>query len=404
MPVSKVRTVRPAFAPNVLIVEITDDDGLTGLGEAFFGAAAVEAYLHETAVPVLMGLDDVNPEMVSGVLRNHVGFQGSGVETRGNGAIDLALWDLLGRRAGLPVHTLLGGPVERRIPAYNTCAGPAYVKDESRQSVANWGVNAAAGAGVRQSAAYEDLEGFMNRPGELAKDLWADGFRIMKVWPFDIGAERTRGVRLDADTLQFGLGVLDAIRSAVPDMGIMVELHGLWNLPSAIRLVRELERFQPVWVEDPMRSDDVDAYAQLRAGTSCPIATGETLTGQRSFRALFDRRAVDIPIVDLGWVGGLTVARKVASLADSYDLPFAPHDCTGPIQFAACVHLAASQPNCYIQESVRAFRHTWYGQIVHGVPDVVDGHAEASLLPGLGVELVDGFDRRSDVAVREIVR
>jgi L-alanine-DL-glutamate epimerase-like enolase superfamily enzyme len=95
------------------------------------------------------------------------------------------------------------------------------------------------------------------------------------------------------------------------------------------------------------------------------------------------------------------VARKVASMADSFDVPFAPHDCTGPIQFAACVHLVASQPNGLVQESVRAFRHTWYGSIVDGLPDVADGRIGPPSRPGFGVSLVDGLAERSGVVVRE---
>ena len=393
MPITRLRTLRPAAVPNVVVVELTDADGVVGYGESFFGAGAVEAYLHETAAPVLLGLEHPTPERVTTALRGHVGFQGSGAETRGNGAVDLALWDLAGRRAGVPVCDLLGGPAHAAVPVYNTCAGPMYVRSESRQAVSNWGLG--------NADRYEDLDAFLHRPAELAKDLWSEGLRTMKVWPFDRGAERTGGVRLDDEDLADGLRVLTAIREAVPEMGLMVELHGLWNLPSARRLLAQFERFGLVWVEDPMRSDSVDAYARLRAGTSCTIATGETLTGQRAFRSLFDAGAIDVAIVDLGWVGGLTTARKVATLADSYELPFAPHDCTGPIQFAACVHLSISQPNAFVQESVRAFRHTWYGEVVTGVPEVVDGQVLAPRAPGLGVTLVDGFDRRPDVAVRE---
>ncbi|MBN6052109.1 mandelate racemase/muconate lactonizing enzyme family protein, partial [Nonomuraea sp. RK-328] len=387
-----LETIRCPIQPNVLLVCLHADDGRTGLGESFFGAEAVEAYLHETVAPRLVGAPLPGPERLHRMLAGHVGFQGSGVETRGNGAVDMAVWDLLGKAAGLPVAALLGGPYQDDLPVYNTCAGSSYVRDEPRQAVSNWGIS--------ETSRYEDLRAFLERPGELAKELWGEGLRVMKVWPFDQAAERTGGMRLERDDLRAGLRVLDAIRNAVPEMDVMVELHGLWSLRAALGLVRELERFQPYWVEDPLRSDSAASYATLQSATSVPIATGETLTGQRPFRALLERAAIRVAIVDVGWTGGLTEARKIAALADSYDLPFAPHDCTGPVSFAACVHLALSQPNALVQESVRAFRHTWYAELATGLPPVEDGRVRLAPGPGLGVELADGLTGRPGVTTR----
>lgn len=394
MRVTRIDTVRWSVNPNVLVVRVHTDEGIVGLGEAFFGSRTVETYLHETAAPALFQLRDASPEAAARALNHHVGFQGSGAETRGNGAIDLALWDALGRRSGLSVAELLGGPARSQLDVYNTCAGPSYVKSEARQTVANWGVPD-DGADLE----YEDLDAFLHRPGELAKDLWEAGFRAMKVWPFDIAAEQTGGTHIDPRGLAFGVDVIAQIHDSVPDMGILVELHGLWNLPSAIRIARALEAFEPIWIEDPLRSDDWQAYRQLRSAVSTPIATGEVLTGQRSFRSLLQHEAIDVAIVDPGWCGGITVARKVASLADSFNTPFAPHDCTGPILFNACVHLAASQPNAMIQEVTRAFRHTWYREMVTGLAELNDGRVAVPDRSGLGVELVDGFLERRDVSV-----
>lgn len=390
--VAGLETIRCPIQPNVLLMRLYADDGLTGLGESFFGAEAVEAYLHETVAPLLVGAPLPSPERLRRLLTGHVGFQGSGVETRGNGAVDIAVWDLLGKATGQPVATLLGGPYQDSLPVYNTCAGPSYVKDEPRQAVSNWG--------LADTSRYEDLRGFLERPGELAKELWDEGLRAMKVWPFDQAAERTGGMRLERADLLAGLKVLDDIRNAVPEMDVMVELHGLWSLHAALGLVKELERFSPYWVEDPLRSDSQASYATLQAATPVPLATGETLTGQRAFRGLLERAGIRVAIVDIGWTGGLTEARKIAALADSYDLPFAPHDCTGPISFAACVHLALSQPNALVQESVRAFRHTWYGELATGLPLVEDGRVRLEDRPGLGVELTDGLTSRPGVTTR----
>jgi galactonate dehydratase len=397
MRIVALETLRPAVQPNLLLLQLHTDQGVAGLGEAFFGAAAVEAYLHDAVAPVLLGVEDPAPERTAGLLAPYVGYQGGGAETRGNGAVDLALWDLLGKRAGLPVVDLLGGAVRDRIKAYNTCAGPGYVGSSSRQASDNWGL-AADGA----QRPYEDLGAFLHRPGELARELWAEGLRGMKVWPFDQAAERSGGTGIDPADLERGLAVIEAIREAVGlRMDLMVELHGLWNRPAAATILRALAPYRPFWVEDPVRPDAVEALARLAAEVEVPIATGETLVGPHGFLPLLRGGAVDVVTVDVGWTGGLTEARKVAALADAFGVPVAPHDCTGPVAFAAAVHLVLSQPNGLVQETVRAFLRTWYGELVGGLPVVQDdGHIGPPRGPGLGVHLREGLAERPDVRRR----
>ena len=139
MRIVELETVRTPRHPNLLFLRLRTDDGLVGLGEAFSGALAVEAYLHETAADVLFALPDVPPELCARTLTPYLGFQGAGAEIRGNGAIDLAVWDLLGKAAGLPLTRLLGGPVRTPMHVYNTCAGSGYIRDVARQSSDNWG-------------------------------------------------------------------------------------------------------------------------------------------------------------------------------------------------------------------------------------------------------------------------
>src|SRR4051794_6760400 len=133
MRITALETFRPPFQPNLCLLRLTTDDGLTGLGEAFFQAGAVEEYLHSAVASVLVGSTRVAPEDIARLLAPYVGFQGGGVESRANGAVDIALWDLLGKRAGLPVARLLGGPVRPAVRIYNTCAGSGYVGSTSRQ-------------------------------------------------------------------------------------------------------------------------------------------------------------------------------------------------------------------------------------------------------------------------------
>jgi L-alanine-DL-glutamate epimerase-like enolase superfamily enzyme len=392
MTITSLETFRPAFQPNLCVVRLTTDDGLVGLGESFFQAPAVESYLHTSVAPIIVGSEHIAPEETSRLLMPYVGFQGGGVESRGNGAVDIALWDLLGKRANLPISRLLGGPVRSSVRIYNTCAGSGYVGSSSRQESANWGIGTAR--------PYEDLDAFLQRPAELAAELAAEGITAMKIWPFDTAAERTNGNEISREELRAGLEIVEKIRGVSSEIDIMIELHGLWNLPAARTIVSALEPYSLYWVEDPLRSDASDALRELRASVNVPIASGETAVGRRAFLPLLREGAIDFATMDVQWTGGLTEARKVASLADTFAVPIAPHDCTGPFTLAACAHLTMSQPNGVIQETTRSFLRTWYEEVAEGMPRIVDGAMYLSERPGLGVSLAEGFDTRNDVVHR----
>lgn len=386
MRITAIETVRPRIQPNLLFVRLHADDGRVGLGEAFFGSRTVESYLHESVADVLFATENPTPEAMARALAPYTGFSGAGVETRGNGAVDLALWDLVGQEAGLPLVTLFGGPVRESVPTYNTCAGPGYISRSTRQQSDNWGVPSG------QPQRWDDLDAFLNRPATLARELWDEGVRGMKVWPFDQAAEATGGTDISPADLSRGLAVVEAIRAEVGfDMSLMIELHGLWNRRGATTILQALEPYRPYWVEDPIRPDAVDALAALSADVGVPIATGETLVGRRAFLPLLERGAVDVVTVDVQWTGGLTEARKVASLADTYGVPVAPHDCTGPATLAACIHLTQAAPNGLIQETVRAFLRSWYAELVDGLPEIVEGRIGATAAPGHGVTLRPGL-------------
>ena len=394
MKVVAVETLRPQVQPNLLFVRLHTDDGRIGLGEAFFGACTVESYIHESVCPVLLGMADPTPERVGAELAPYAGYQGAGAEVRGNAAIDLALWDLVGQGAGLPLAALFGGPVRASLPVYNTCAGSGYVGSSTRQRSDNWGVDA-------PGSRYEDLQAFLTRPGELALELQAEGFTGMKIWPFDTAAEKTGGNKITRSDLDAGLAIVAAVRDAVgTDLDLMIELHGLWKWPVAAQILRALEPYQPFWVEDPVRPDAVEGYAALAAEVAVPIAAGETLTGRRGFLPLLQRNALDVAIIDVQWCGGMTESRKVAALADTFGVPVAPHDCTGPVSLAAGVHLALSAPNGVVQEVVRAFLRTWYSELVEGIPEIVDGQVLAPTAPGHGVRLRAGLAESAAVERR----
>ena len=181
----KIESVRSTIQPNVTHVLVTDSDGITGLGETFYGATAVEAHLHDVIVPTLIAENlTADPSSVSQAIQGYVGYSGSGAEVRARSALDIALWDIAAKRAGLPLRHLLRSDSPDSMPTYNTCSGLKYVNAESRQSSSNWGFSKDS----RPDGNYEDLWAFINEPARLARELVDAGYTGMKVWPFDLVA------------------------------------------------------------------------------------------------------------------------------------------------------------------------------------------------------------------------
>ncbi len=379
MKITSVETVRVRDFPNLIFVQVETDASLTGLGETFYGSAAIEAHVHAIAAPVLLGQDPLRIEWHNKSLAGYVGYSGSGTETRARSAIDIALWDILGKVSGQPLYTLLGGATKPYVPVYNTCAGPNYVRRAEGQAVANWGL---------AEGQYEDLTATFAEPERLAEELVAANIAGMKVWPFDPFAEASGGTYISPRDIERALEPLRRIRRAVgTQIEIMIELHALWNVPTARQIMKALEEIEPYWVEDPVRLDIVDGLASVADKSPLRIAAGETAGGLRSIKHLLDSRAVDVVTVDVTWTGGITEARKVAALADVYGIPVAPHDCTGPVALTACAHLSTAAPNSLFQETVRAGYLGWYNELVEGVPRIENGRIAVTDTPGLGVEL-----------------
>jgi galactonate dehydratase len=401
MRITSVETIRIGEFPNILFVRLHTDAGLLGLGETFFGAAEVEAYLHGTAAGRLIGQDPSRIDALRLLLQNYVGTRSTGVEARGNSAVDIALWDLLGQATGRRVVDLLGGETRQSIRAYNTCAGYGYVRATRGQAWTNWGLPGDGDAG----GPYEDLDAFLHgRAGELAQSLLAQGVTGMKMWPFDEAAYRHGGLHITADELDRGLEPFRQARRAAGDrMDLMVELHGLWTLPVALRIAHafEAEGLRPYWIEDPIRPDDIASLAAFARGTRIPTTASEMLGGRQAFRELLEARAASIVMLDLGWCGGLTEGKAIAGMAEAFGLPVAPHDCTGPVVWTASCHLSLSAPNALIQETVRAFYTGWYRELVTTLPRVENGQVSlGSDAPGLGTALLPGLAERPDAVVR----
>lgn len=392
MKITGVETLRIEEFPNLLWVRIETDAGIQGIGETYFGARAVEAFVHETAAPSLIGRDPLSIERINRDLIPYVGFQAAGVEMRGISAIDVALWDLFGRHVQLPVWQLLGGLCRSKIRTYNTCAGYRYVRSKPDWSTSDWGLE------NRSNGPYEDLDAFLNHADELALSLMDQGITAMKIWPFDYAASASDGYYISQSDLDEALEPFRKIRHAVgEEMDIMVELHGLWRYPAAIRILNALEEFNPFWIEDPIRADSVAALAEFTARSSAPICASETLAGHWSHRELLESGASTIVMPDIVWCGGFTAARRIAALADAWHRPVAPHDCTGPVAFTAAVHFSMATPNAFIQESVRAFHSGWYQELAAPLPVIEDGHILPPEGAGLGIDLLPSLLERDDV-------
>ena len=391
-----IRTVRLPERPKLIWVEIETDEGLVGLGETFRGAQTVEAAIHELIAPGLIGRDSRQIEAIALELSNpYVGYHSASAEIRAASAIDIALWDIKGQRHGIPIHEALGGACRERIPVYNTCAGYDFnTRQGARRQIAD---------SDRAQGPYDDQLAFSRDAGALAINLVEEGYTAMKIWPFDRYARQAGANTISLAQVKEGLQAFRLVRAAVGDrIEIMCELHSLWDSAAALRICQALEPFEPYWVEDPLcKMDDAQALADLRSRTRVPICASETLGGSVAYRDLLAAGSLDYLMLDLVWCGGFTEARKIAALAQAYNKPLAPHDCTGPVALLAGLHLGLHAPTAVWQEVVRASLSTWYGELVTQLPVIRQGFAEAPRAPGLGTALRAEVKRRSDAVVRQ---
>lgn len=274
-------------------------------------------------------------------------------------AIDIALWDIVGKRLGVPVYKLLGGKVHDPLRIY-----ASY----------RWGNI------PRTAAAYE----------ARTRELMAEGATAGKYDPFGAypGPER----QLPTATLNEVREMIRGIRQASPNFDICVEAHGKFNVASAGRIITMLEPFDPFFLEEPVPPENVDAMAMLQQSTNIPIATAEGIQGHFHYRELLEKRSARIWQPDVARSGGITAMKKIAALADTGYITVAPHNPNGPVCTAASMHFATSIPNFLImEEGNRATEQ--YGDIF------VDGWNQSLAewrvpeSPGLGIDFSEAFLR-----------
>jgi L-alanine-DL-glutamate epimerase-like enolase superfamily enzyme len=388
MRITRIETIRLDDTPYVLYVRVHTDEGITGTGDTFMMAEALEGYIHGRAAPKLLGKDPlrIQHHWTSLYDNDAARFGGQGIEVRAISAIDVALWDILGQVTGQPVYQLLGGASRDRLPIYNTCGGPAY----GRPPLEPHG----------RPGFLEDLHAWHTAPEELAEDLLSEGISAMKIWPFDDFGIANQGLSITPDELDAGLEPVRRIRAAVGSrMRIMIEGHGFWRLPAAIRIARALEQYDIEWLEDMLLAHDIGALAELKAATTIPILASEYLVTRHQFLPLLERRAADIVMLDPTWTGGITESHKIGSLVDTFGLPVTMHDCTGPFTLLAGVHLALAAPNATYQETVRAYIRTWYRDVVPHSVTIENGFILPPTEPGIGTSLLPDVTGRADATV-----
>jgi galactonate dehydratase len=391
MIITKIETLRLPEHPHTIWVQVSTDEGLIGLGETYYIPGAVESVIHDFAAPLLLGQSAFDRESLWQNLFSYANFFGfAGAEMRAISALDIALWDLVGQYLGQPIYNLIGGRCRDSIRVYNTCVNTPL---------------------------YADLDGFLQRPAELAESLLAQGITQMKVWPWDQFAPQMRssqptgpagwssvgppGHDLSAQDLAKGLWVVSEIRRAVGDrMEIAIEGHSRWDINAALRIARALEPYDVLWMEDIIQPESVDDLARLVRETRVPQCVSERLFSKYAFREVLEQRAAHIVMPDLIWTGGITETVKIATLADTYHLPIAPHDCTGPVNVFACLHVCMAAPNAMVMETVRGFREGYYLDIVTQPVLVREGRATLTEAPGLGVQLRPELLARPDLQRR----
>jgi galactonate dehydratase len=338
---------------NLIVARLTTDDGIEGLGEATiqWGDEAVVAYLPVLFERYARGHD---PRAIEGlwnrIYRNEYWRYGATFSTA-LAAIDMACYDIVARQLGEPVHTLLGGPVRPTLPAY----GNGWYQVD------------------RDPAALADA----------ARTALATGYRRLKFDPFGDGDLVLENVDLDRV-----VALVEAVREAVgPEVELYIEGHGRFGVEAAIRAARALEPYRPGWIEEPVPPENVDALREVTAATTVPVAAGERWYSRHAFRRPLEIGALRIAQPDIGHVGGITEARKIAAMADTYYVPVAFHNAASPLMTMAALQLGLATPNFKVLEVFDEFMQPHVREAFRGRPRLLDGGYPIPTEPGFGITL-----------------
>lgn len=352
-----------------ILVKLRTDTGLVGWGECYAASVGPEAMTHVIRDVFERHMQGENPEDIELMFRK---AYSSGFTQRPDltvmgafSGLEIACWDILGKDRGRPVYALLGGKMNERLRAYTYL----YPLPE------------------------HDMNAFWTSPAmhaEAASALLAEGYTALKFDP--AGPYTMRGGHMPAmRDITMSEAMCQAIRGAVGDEAdLLFGTHGQFTTAGAIRLGQALEKYSPLWFEEPIPPDNVAQMAKVAGAVRIPVATGERLTTKAEFAPVLREGAATILQPALGRVGGIWEAKKIAAMAEVYNAQMAPHLYAGPVEWAANIHLGISIPNILMVETIET---TFHRDLIKGAIRVEDGFVHAPTEPGLGIEVDEELAR-----------
>jgi galactonate dehydratase len=343
--------------PRWLFLKMETDEGILGWGEPVVeGRAATVATCVEELSDYLVGRDPSNIEDLWQVMYRGGFYRGGPILMSAIAGIDQALWDIKGKSCGMSVAQLLGGQVRDRIQVYTWIGG-----DRPADTAA-----AALAAAERGFTAIK-----MNATAELQMvDSW---YRV-----------------------QAAIDRVTAVREAAPALGVAVDFHGRVHKPMAKVLLKELEPHRLMFIEEPVLAEHVDSFLDPMINTSTPIALGERLFSRWDVKAILATGAVDIIQPDPSHAGGITETRKIATMAEAYDVAVALHCPLGPIALATCLQIDACTYNAFIQEQSLRIHYNVDNDLLDYLADrsvfsYADGFVAIPTAPGLGIDVNEDY-------------
>jgi L-alanine-DL-glutamate epimerase-like enolase superfamily enzyme len=359
MRITAVKTAASRGHGMHLWVRVESDAGISGIGECVHGGVQAIALIQALSEK-LVGRDPFAIDALFEELRRAHVFDGGfgGALITALTGIEIALWDLKGKALGVPITELLGGRFRERIRVYADCeVDPGMSLDEVRKVVDE-----------------------VRARGFTALKIDVDGGEAPNKDSFNHTASAFEHDRM--------VGLIERVHAAAgDDIAMAVDVHTRLDVPSAIRLARDCERFHLLWLEEPVPPENIDAMREVTQASSTPICAGENLYLRHGFRELIERQAVNAIMPDIPKCGGLSECRKIANLAELYYIPFAPHNVASPIGTMASAQVCATVPNFLILEFHWLHRAYWT-TIIQDKQDIIkDGYIEMTDRPGIGLEL-----------------